>query len=385
MALALLVMCLPARAVEADEWYLQVYGVIEQADSLSTSGQTDKAKAKYVEAEKALKELKQNYPLWSPKLVTARLNYLAGKITTLSLPPQAPAGDTNDAKTATGGSKAVGPGQPQLKLLEAGAEPRKVFRIQTKAGDTQKATMTVKIGMGMNAPDMPGTPMKMPTMKMALGVTTKSVEAEGDINYEFRLEEVEVVSEPGVLSQVADAMKESLKGIKGLVVAGTMTDRGISKKVEAKVPAGTDAQTRESMEQMKQSLANATFLLPEEAIGVGAKWEVKEKLKEQGMTMDQVTRQELTAIDGDALTTKMTVTQSAANQKIANPLMPALKVDMTKMTGAATGSMLFNVGKILPVKMTMDDHSEINMAINAGGKKQAMAMKTDTNVSLESE
>jgi hypothetical protein len=139
------------------------------------------------------------------------------------------------------------------------------------------------------------------------------------------------------------------------------------------------------MEQMKQSLANATFLLPEEAIGVGARWEVKEKLKEQGMTMDQVTRQELTAIDGDALTTKMTVTQSAANQKIANPLIPALKVDMTKMTGAATGSMLFNVGKILPVKMTMDDHSEINMAINAGGKKQAMAMKTDTNVSLESE
>ena len=375
---------LSVSATENDDRYFRIYGLIEQGDNLSKGGQTERAKAKYVEAEKALKELKQLYPTYNPKLVTARLTYLADKIAVLAKPPVV-AMEANVISEPAAAVKAIVPGQPQVKLLEAGAEPRKVFRLQAKPMDTQKSKMTAKISMGISAPEMPGQTMKMPAINMSATVTTKSVTAEGDVNYELVIEEVGVASDSDMPPEVAEGMKSSLAAMKGLVIAGTVTDRYYTKKIEAKIPPGTDAQTREGMEQMKDSFANTEFMLPEEAIGVGAKWEIKEKAKKQGMTIDQVTRHELVSVAGDSFATKSSTTQSAANQKIPNPIMPTLKADMTKMTGSATGTSTADLTKILPSQATSDEQVEINMAINAGGKKQVMTMKTETRATLESD
>jgi hypothetical protein len=375
-----------APAADADAQYIQIYGLIEQADELSTSGKAEQAKAKYVEAEKALKALRQNYPNWNVKLVGARMNYLAGKIATLSQPvPVEPSPEVSAQKSAAPVVKPVVPGQPQVKLLEAGAEPHQVFRLQAKPMSMQKSKLTAKFSMGMSAPEMPGEMMKMPAISMKSVLTPKSVSAAGEVNYEIVIEDVEVVAEPGVAAQLVDGMKQSLAGMKGLVLVGTMTDRYLTKKIEVKIPAGTDAQTREGMEQMKDSFANSEFILPEEAIGVGAKWEVKEKTKEQGMTIDQTTRHELVSIEGGVLVIKSSTTQSAANQKIPNPIMPTLKADLTKMTGSATGTSTVDLTKILPIKTASDVRSEVNMTMNNAGKKQAMTVKTETHGTMESD
>jgi len=375
-----------APAADADAQYIQIYGLIEQADELSTSGNAEQAKAKYVEAEKALKALRQNYPNWNAKLVGTRMNYLAGKIAAFSRPvPVEPSPEVGAKKAAAPVVKPIAPGQPQVKLLEAGAEPHQVFRLQAKPMSLQKSKLTAKFSMGMTAPEIPGEMMKMPAVSMKSVLTPKSVSAAGEVNYEIVIEEVEVVAEPGVAAQLVDGMKQSLAGMKGLVLVGTMTDRYLTKKIEVKIPAGTDAQTREGMEQMKDSFANSEFILPEEAIGVGAKWEVKEKTKEQGMTIDQTTRHELVSLEGGALVVKSSTTQSAANQKIPNPIMPTSKVDMTKMTGSASGTSTVDLTKILPIKTASDARSEVNMTMNNAGKKQAMTVKTETHGTMESD
>ena len=114
---------------------------------------------------------------------------------------------------------------------------------------------------------------------------------------------------------------------------GTISSRGFSKGIEFKAPPGADPQTRQIMDQMKDSFASLAAPLPEEAVGPGAKWEVRMPIKSQGMTIDQTATYELVSIEGESLTTKSTITQHAANQKIENPAMPGLKVDLTKMTG----------------------------------------------------
>ena len=127
------------------------------------------------------------------------------------------------------------------------------------------------------------------------------------------------------------------------------------------------------------------IIVPEEAVGVGAKWEVKEKIKTQGMTTDQTTQHEVVGIEGDSLVMKSSTTQTAANQKISSPMMPTLKVDMTKMTGTATGTSTVNLAKVFPGKAISDQRIEVNMAVNAGGKKQVMNTKTETHSTLEAE
>ena len=102
------------------------------------------------------------------------------------------------------------------------------------------------------------------------------------------------------------------------------------------------------------------------------------------MTINQTAAYELVSIDGDRLSTKATITQSAANQKIQNPAMPAIKLDLTKMTGTGSGDFTFDLAQPLPSQGRLDMHSELLMGANTGGEKQTMTMKMDLNLRLES-
>lgn len=375
---------LSADATENDDRYFRIYGLIEQGDAFNKGGQVEKAKAKYGEAEKALKELKQLYPTYNAKLVTARLTYLAEKIKVLSQPPVT-AVEPNEAPAASGTIKAGVPGQPQVKLLEAGAEPRQVFRLQAQATDVQKVKLTVRMKMGVVAPEIPSEMMTLPPMTLAATLTTKEVTPEGDALVEIVIDEAGVLKEAAAPAEAVKEMEQQVAGLKGLKMTGTVTDRYFTKKIAAEIAPGTSPDKRESLEQMKEAFANTEFILPEEAIGVGAKWELKKKAKEQGINIDEVIRHEIISIEDGKLVVKSSTTQSAANQKISNPIMPALKVDMTKMTGTATETATFDLTKTLPIKAVVDERSEINMSLNSGGKKQAMTMKTESHSTMDSE
>lgn len=368
-------------AVNTDDQYYQIYGIIEKADALQKSGQRDKAKEKYLEAEAALKELRKFHPTYNPKLISTRLAYLSEQIAILSKPPvvEPPAGSASNA-----GAASV-PGMPRVRLISAGAEPHAVYRLKAEAGDQQIANISANIRMGMSAAGAPGEMIAMPTMKMKAVITMKNVTADGEVDYEVEVGEADVAADSNVPAPLVEAVKASMASMKGFVVTSTMTDRYYNKKADAKIPPGTDPQTRASMEQMKESFASMKFILPEEAIGVGAKWEVKGKVKTQGATAEQTTTHELIAIEGDILTVKSSTTATAANQKIPNPLMPNLKVDLTKLTGTETETATVSLKKILPLEATANERAELSLSINAGGQKQAMTMTTETRSTLETE
>src|SRR5208282_379780 len=95
--LLLMVMLSPARAQQgADDQYLIIYSLMQQADSLNSAGHSSEALAGFVEAQGELQNFQKAYPDWNPKIVNFRLYYLAEKIAELS--PQVPA--TNAAPPA---------------------------------------------------------------------------------------------------------------------------------------------------------------------------------------------------------------------------------------------------------------------------------------------
>ncbi|MGA3284396.1 MAG: tetratricopeptide repeat protein [Verrucomicrobiota bacterium] len=88
--LLLMVMLSPARAQQgADDQYLIIYSLMQQADSLNSAGHSSEALAGFVEAQGELQKFQKAYPDWNPKIVNFRLNYLAEKIAELT--PQIPA------------------------------------------------------------------------------------------------------------------------------------------------------------------------------------------------------------------------------------------------------------------------------------------------------
>ena len=385
--LLLVLLVASALAERPEEAYLKVFVVIDQADLLSEKGQTNAALAKYQEAQTALLDLKKEHPAWNSKVVAFRLNYLTGRISALSAPVPAPVTIkatpvTQDAKPEAKPPAPL-PAGMSLKVLSAGAAPRQVLRMRATPGAKETGVILAKSSMGTGGAGTPIEMMKLPAMKMTVGVLPKSVSDEGDLNYEVVIEDVDVVTEADTMPGTAEAMKASLTGMKGLMITCTMTDRGISKSADAKIPPGADAETRAGIEAVKESFADSEFVLPHEAVGAGARWEVRQKVKAEGMTIDQTTIHQLISIRGDVLSVKSSSVQSAANQKISNPMVPQSMADLVKLTGSTTNTATINLAKLLPSQETSDEYTETTLATTVAGQKQTLTIKSVTNSSVE--
>jgi tetratricopeptide (TPR) repeat protein len=95
--LFLMVMLSPARAQQgADDQYLIIYSLMQQADSLNSAGHATEALAGFVGAQGELQKFQRTYPDWNPKIVNFRRGYLAEKIAELS--PRVPAANKPPTK-----------------------------------------------------------------------------------------------------------------------------------------------------------------------------------------------------------------------------------------------------------------------------------------------
>jgi Tfp pilus assembly protein PilF len=107
--LFLSVLLASAHAQDADDRYVTIYNLIQQADTLAGNGQPDDALAAYNDAQVQLQRFHSIFPTWDPAIVNYRLTDLAQKIAALKsqqapkkietaqTPAPAPAAPANDS------------------------------------------------------------------------------------------------------------------------------------------------------------------------------------------------------------------------------------------------------------------------------------------------
>ena len=373
----------PIRAEDPEGQYLQIFDLIQQGDLSRKNGQIDNALARYREAQIALAKYQRTFPDRNAKSVAYRLNYVTAQIAALA--PQATSTATTNEHSgppSANQTTATSSGSTQVKLIEQGAEPRKELRFHPKPGDKESMVLTIKMGVERQVGETPGLKIKLPGIKYSIDVSIQDVAQDGDIKYEVVISDASILEDPDVIAQVADAMRASIEAMKGLSGTGIISSRGINKSIDMKAPPGADAQVLQSVEQAKEMMSYIVLALPEEAVGVGAKWEARMTAKSQGMTINRTVSSELTALEGDQGTVKSTILESAGNQKIPNPMMPGTQVNLTRMTGNGSGEITFNLAQLVSQPLNAQIHSEVFMALSAGGQKQNMSMKLDQSFQL---
>jgi hypothetical protein len=369
-------------AQDLDEQYLAIHQLVQQGEAYITMGEPAKAMSRFKQAQTALLKFQRMHPDWNSKMVNYRLQYLEHKI---SPPPPkgqqaaAPAKPAMKAE-AEGAAPAA---DKQVKLLEAGNEPRAVLRLHPKVADAFSVSFTVTLGIDMQMGQMPGLNMKLPPMKLDIDSKVNEVRPNGDIKYEMVVKDASIGESADALPQVVEALKTSFGAMKGMTGSGLVSAQGIARDVQIKLPNGSDAQTKQALEQMRETFTRMTCPLPAEAVGAGAKWEVKSSLKSQGMTIQQTTTYELVSVEGERATLKGTLVQTAANQKIANPAVPGMKMDLQQMKGQGTGESVIDLNHVLPVEGVSDLNSESQMTMNTGNQQQPMTLKMSVNAKVE--
>src|SRR5882762_147339 len=87
---------LTASAQSADERYIWIYTLIQEADNLNEKWAKIEAANKYREAQASLREMQKLYPDWNPKVVNYRIIYVGDKLGPLA-PQVAAEPSTNPA------------------------------------------------------------------------------------------------------------------------------------------------------------------------------------------------------------------------------------------------------------------------------------------------
>jgi hypothetical protein len=380
-----LVVCLAgsppnANGSATDDNYYRIYALIDSGDEFRDAGKKDRAIAKYTEAQKALKELRLVHPNYNPKLVTSRLLYLSNQIEKLTRPPEvAPVENT------TGTTPAAEPASTsKFTLLDAGAEPRTQMYLQSVAGSTQKIKMEVQVKMGMTGPGGSQTNPPM-GVKLEATISTKERTEDGNTAFDLTLTEASMSAGGDFPPEALAAENEMFQMMRGTVFSATVDKRYQGLEATTQVPSGASAAVRTSAEQMRESLTSTDLVLPAEAIGVGARWEIRQKRKVTGLNVDQVVVHELMAVDGTVLTIKSTTKETAAKQRTRDPLLPGLKADSTsaELKSSGVDHVTLDLTKIMPMKASQEKNDELIISFKAGKEERTVTRKGETKTTLE--
>lgn len=368
--LALLLTLFVARAEAQDDDYLNIYGVIEQADALNASGKTSQAHAKYIEAARALMQLQRDNPNWNKRMISYRLNYLTEKIAATSgqvaLPERSTA--TNDAASVS---------KSPVTLLDAGSEPRIVLRLHPSVGDTQTVVLTFKAGMTMAMGGSAMPPQDSPEVSLTLNSVVKDVSTNGDCTYQVTLADGSISATTNLPPDMMKEFQSQLAAIRGTTGIARTSSRAINLSLAMNLPPGTDPDTGEILNEVFAIISTA---LPEEPVGPGAQWDFHYKPKMKDMKFDETVRYTLDSVDGGQIKLHTTFNQNLANQKFDNPMMPGMKMDLSKLAVTGDCAILLDLTKTLPVSAKL--HLNIQVAMNMGTPQQRQTMEMTAKLQL---
>ena len=260
---------------------------------------------------------------------------------------------------------------PTVKLVSAGKDAKAPLRFTAKKGMKKALTTTMTRGIAMQMGANAAPTQKIPPIQMVVDLKVTDVTAEGDIRYEFVLRQPTVIAK-GADKMVVDAMKEAVKGMAGLNGYAVVTNRGFTKEADVAVPATANQQTRQLVESLKQSMTQIAAPVPEEAVGVGAKWDTSTTISQNGLTIVQTATNELTSLKGNKASLKITIKQSAKPQKITTN---GVTVDLESYSGAGGGTTDLDLAGLVPSKAAMKMASDMKMS--AGGQKIGMKLDVD--------
>ncbi len=306
-------------------------------------------------------------------------------------------GDKNsEAKTpAVGGEKTPGAARvkpekkagskgPTVKVTDQGAEPRKQLRFKVTKGDSQKVEMTMLLSMKIDMEGMAMPETKLPATKMVMKVDITEVMDNGDSKWNMTVLSADVVDDPSVNPMVASAARDGLKGITDFTGWAVIDNRGFVKDADIAIPASADPQLRQMMESTRQSLDQLTAPLPEEAVGVGAKWTVEQTITQQGMTIQQTANYTVTSIEGDVIKADVALVQRADKQSIAVPGMPpGVKAELLQFDTKGGGNTVIDLTKVVPPSGEVNANMTMKTRIDMQGQSQMMSMSMSMSIVMK--
>lgn len=277
-------------------------------------------------------------------------------------PPPAAEDDTGNGSTVT--------------LLDPGAEPRRKVRyLFGMKPESMILDMEMKMAMRMGDRASPET--ELPGMRTVMRIVPKSISPEGDLSYEGVIVSNEITSKGALPPAARQKLEESLKSTRDMKVTSTVSSRGVVTEATMQIPENAAPEIRQALEGTRDALRSMCMPLPEEDVGVGARWKTDMNIRTT-LRMVQTTTTTLKKLEPKKMELDVVLTQTAAPQLMTGPSVPpGTTIKLERMTGNGTGTLAVKLDHLVPVSSVALDN-ETTMTMSAG----AQSMETGTRMRI---
>jgi hypothetical protein len=208
---------------------------------------------------------------------------------------------------------------PAIELVQRGDPPYRKLRRSLRKGNTQRLTVVIKNDVQSRIGDRTSPTTRTPTLTYEITANTRTVDRAGKARLDLRILGLQVDADQPAPTQLAAQLKGMAESVRG--VQGTMTTdtRGFVEAVQFSPDPRAGSGAEEVAKLLLSSIRKIQSVLPEEAVGPGARWVVRETVVEAGVTAVQATTYELAAIDGSVIDLVGTIEQAAPRQAFRGP------------------------------------------------------------------
>ncbi|NJL90630.1 MAG: hypothetical protein HC916_13225 [Coleofasciculaceae cyanobacterium SM2_1_6] len=274
----------------------------------------------------------------------------------------------------------VTPAIPRIEILSTGTGEKTQLRFTPVVNSRQTSTLTLKLDA------KEGMSIALPTTKLTMEVVITRVDANGDIYFDFTYKNVDILAEPGTPREEINALRPSLTPLIGLNGSIVVNSRGQTKSTQINIPPELDPTAKEIFEQFSTSLDQFYAPLPEEAVGIGARWRVSEDLNVNGIQLTQSAIYELVSNQNNVLELMVLVEQEALPQAVTLPSIPDLPagatLELRSLSSQGEGEMTFGLGQILPRRSILSSRSSVVLSFKPAENEQGISVNQDIAVEV---
>lgn len=269
---------------------------------------------------------------------------------------------------------------PTTRVLDAGGAPRRKLRYAfTLAPEWMEMDLKMSMAMGMGG--NPGTPVHIPTVRTWTRIKPKELTPEGDLRCGFVSERVQVLDDVKIAPAMRANLEKEMGGLIGLEGTSKISPRGVATEVEFSLPATASDAVKKSMESMRDAIRQMYVPLPEEEVGVGARWLVTSRMPLSGAVVDMNITYALKQLRPDGMRADVEIAMAAPSKQVIKmaTLPPGATAMLDSLSGHGSGKVAPTFARLVGEGTT---HIELESAfeISAKGEHVRMVVNAETNV-----
>jgi len=228
-----------------------------------------------------------------------------------------------------------------VRVLDQGDRPRDRVRYKVPPGTTTSSTTTLRVRTLATSPDGAALSV-LPGLRLDI-VSGPAETTERGVKFKVDVVNAEALLPAGLDPQTADMLRDGAKIVDQVGGWIEVDDRG------QKLAGELDARAKRSDVPVRllRMIVNtretlSRVLLPEEPIGLGARWETRRTINAYGIEIQQVNTYTLVDRVGDELMLNVTVQQRALPQSISFP-EDGIEISVESISTLANGQIVLDL------------------------------------------